>query len=72
MDALRMEDENGEMILDLVWCESNDSEWQARTIPEGKEIIGLYMSKKGVAEAIQSLGFILWEPETFDKAEQQD
>ena len=27
MDALRMEDENGEMILELVWCESNDSEW---------------------------------------------
>ena len=27
MDALRMEDENGEMILELIWCESNDSEW---------------------------------------------
>ena len=27
MDALRMEDENGEMMLELVWCESNDSEW---------------------------------------------
>ena len=52
MDALRVEDDEGNVILDLVWCESKDSEWQTRQIPEGKEIIGLYMSKKGSAEAI--------------------
>ena len=52
MDALRMEDDDGNVILDLVWCESKDSEWQTRQIPQGKEIIGLYMSKKGSAEAI--------------------
>ena len=52
MDALRVEDDEGNVILDLVWCESKDSEWQTRQIPQGKEIIGLYMSKKGSAEAI--------------------
>ena len=64
MDALRMEDDEGNVLIDLVWCESKESEWQTRLIPLDKEIIGLYMSKKGSAEAIQNLGFILWEPHT--------
>ena len=33
MDALRMEDEEGNILFDLVWCESKDSEWQTRFIP---------------------------------------
>ena len=62
MDGLRLIDEFGGNILDLKWCDSNDSEWQTRSVPEDKEIIGLYMSKKGHDEAIQSFGFILWTP----------
>ena len=62
MDGMRVFDESGALMADLVWCDSNDSVWETRRVPDGKEIIGLYMSKKGSAEAIQSFGFILWKP----------
>ena len=62
MDGMRLYDENDEMVIDLKWCDSKDSVWETRNIPDGYEIIGLYMSKKGHEEAIQSLGFNLWKP----------
>ena len=60
--AMRLIDEHGENLVDLEWQKREDGEWITQDIPEGQEIIGLYMSKAGDPEWIQSLGFILWEP----------
>ena len=62
MDGMRLYDENNEVLCDIKWCDSKDSVWETRDIPDGHEIIGLYMSKEGHEEAIQSLGFNLWNP----------
>ena len=61
MCALRLTDDNGEIITELEWCQNEDAEWVNHDIQSGMEIIGLYMSKSGSAEYVQSLGFILWK-----------
>ena len=55
-------DESGDALLELEWQKRDDSEWDTRDVPAGKEIIGMYMSKSGDPEWIQSLGFIVWTP----------
>ena len=60
--GMRLMDDNGDSLLELEWQKRDDSEWDTRDVPAGKEIIGMYMSKSGDPEWIQSLGFILWTP----------
>jgi len=42
--------------------EAEQGNWKAKTIPEGKEIIGLYGDFDDSGEHITTLGFILWSP----------
>ena len=34
MDGMRLFDQSGAIIVDLKWCDSNDSEWETRDVPE--------------------------------------
>ena len=56
------EDESGATIHQIKWMNSSDADWQYRDIPAGMQIVGLYMSKAGDPEWIQSLGLLVWEP----------
>ena len=49
---MQLVDEDGAVLLDLEWQRRDDGEWDTRDIPEGKEIIGLYMSTSGDPEWI--------------------
>ena len=49
---MRLVDDNGESLLELEWQKRDDSEWDTRDVPAGKEIIGMYMSKSGDPEWI--------------------
>ena len=60
--AMKLTDDKGESIVEVKWFNDTKAEWINRNVPAGQEIIGLYMSKSGDMEWIQSLGFIVWEP----------
>ena len=60
--AMQLSDEKGETIVSMKWYNDDKANWVNRDIPAGMEIIGIYMSKAGDLEWIQSLGFIVWEP----------
>ena len=62
MCAMKLTDETGSNVVDLEWCHNDDAKWVIREIPTDSEIIGLYMSKDGNSEYIQSLGFVIWKP----------
>ena len=49
-------------MTELKWLNDAEAQWVTRDIPAGLEIIGLYMSKAGDLEWIQSLGLVVWEP----------
>ena len=59
-------DENDEVFSHFVWYENSQLNWTTYEVPEGHEIIGIYMSKKSIGseykESIEALGFILWKP----------
>lgn len=62
MYAMRLTDDSGVHVVDVEWDTHSAAKWVTHDIPDGQEIIGLYMSKKGKSYDIQSLGFILWKP----------
>ena len=62
LNGLRLKEESGGNVAELEWNQSGDGNWINRDIPESMEIIGLYLSTQGMSEHIQSLGFILWRP----------
>ena len=45
---MRLIDDSGASIVDLEWSAARVSEWVTQDIPEGHEIVGLYMSKEGL------------------------
>jgi len=60
--GLRLKYATGD-IHTLYEVESGD--WKTKAIPEGKEIIGLYGDYSEDEEKINTLGFILWQPNPF-------
>ena len=62
LNGLRLKEESGSNVAELEWSQSGEGNWINRDIPESMEIIGVYLSKSGVSEYIQSLGFLLWRP----------
>ena len=65
---LRMLDDAGHAIVDLVWYDYEEKCKQiVRELPIDKEIIGLYGSRQGGTKLIQSLGFIAWTPNRYAK-----
>ena len=62
MCALRLIDESATNVIELEWIKTDNDAWVSCDIPDGHEIIGLYMSTAGLTEHIQSLGFMLWRP----------
>ena len=61
--GLRLVDEKGVYIVNAVWMtkEQSSSDWITRTIPVGRDIIGL-RCKYGANHVITSLGFMTWTP----------
>ena len=61
--GLRLVDEKGVYIVNAVWMtkEQSSSDWITRTIPVGRDIIGLRCSY-GAKNFISSLGFMMWTP----------
>ena len=65
---LRMLDDAGHTIVDLVWYDYEEKCKQiVREIPIDKEIIGMYGSRQGGTKFIKSLGFITWTPNRYTK-----
>ena len=61
--GLRLVDEKGVYIVNQTWFtkESQASDWITRTIPAGRDIIGLRCSY-GANNHITSLSFMMWTP----------
>ena len=58
-----MVDEKHQNIVDEWWqYESASIRWKYQTIPEGREIIGVYGNKSKSPYSFKQLGFILWKP----------
>ena len=61
--GLRLVDEKGVYIVNVTWMtkEQCGSDWITRTIPIGRDIIGLRCCY-GAKNFISSLGFMMWTP----------
>lgn len=59
--ALRLQDAEDQMILDVEWLSNSKAEWVTHRVDDSQELIGLYMSKQGHNDFIQSLGFVVWK-----------
>ena len=49
-------------MFEKIFDDAEVGKWESRTIPEGMEIIGMFMSKLGDEIEIKCLGFIVWKP----------
>lgn len=61
--GLRLIDEKGIYIINTTWMTKGNlsSDWMTRTLPGGKDIIGLKINY-GAKNLITSLGFMTWTP----------
>ena len=61
--GLRLVDEKGVYIVNVMWMtkEQSSSDWITRTIPIGRDIIGLRCSYSA-KNFISSIGFMMWTP----------
>ena len=60
LTALKLIDSEGQSALIAEWGLVESGEWVTQTIPEGKEIIGMYCRTEYMT--IEKLGFIVWTP----------
>ena len=58
--GIRLTDNNGDIIVEEVWFETDNSKWVTQKVPEGNDVIGIqcYVEE----QTIRRLRFALWKP----------
>ena len=60
---MKIIDDQGQNMVDVKWHSNTSGTWITQDIPDGEEIIGLYISTNTVRkDLLQNLGFMTWKP----------